>query len=423
MPRKPKPRPRGGVPGKHASPRTGSVYQLATGPRRGVWRGVATATLLDGTRRRIYVVGPDEASARAALDRRWAEVEGRTAPTAAADAGMTIDSLLARWLTESVRVDRRGSTYETYLIKATHITKHLGRLAARDLTRSQVRWFVGQLAADGLAVSTIRTTMEVLSIALNYAVRELEILPRNPSTGVGLPQAPVTHRPTLSPDQIRRVLSATQETAHPLGPLVALVVTTGIRRGEAIGLRWQDVNLDVGALRIVQQRARGNRDERVIVSAPKTSAGQRPIPLMPAVVAQLRAYREAQLAARLRSVQPWANSDLVFRQPDDGRPFAPEYVDRVWARLLVQMGLPHMRLHDLRHTFGTLMMGAGVNSRIVAELMGHSSVGITLNVYSHVLQSMETEAIDRLEGQLFPVSGNVDDDVAVQPPGEATEAG
>jgi integrase len=165
-----------------------------------------------------------------------------------------------------------------------------------------------------------------------------------------------------------------------------LAVVTGMRRGELLGLRWSDVDLEAGFLTVEQQRSRQGA-AGVTVGAPKTTAGRRRIPIDAATAAALRAHRQAQFIAPI--------DGLAFTRAD-GTPLDPDTVSQSFLAVARAAGVKRIRLHDVRHTAATLMLRAGVHPKVVQERLGHANIGITLDTYSHAIPSMGVEAADRL---------------------------
>ena len=190
-------------------------------------------------------------------------------------------------------------------------------------------------------------------------------------------------------------LDATRGTReHALWHLLA---TTGLRRGEALGLGWANVDLDAARITIVRTLIdiHDTDDDRPVWSDPKTAAGRRSVALDPGTVAVLRAHKAVRAQDRL-IIGTTGNADvddLVFTRAD-GRPYHPERLTRMFKSAVRATGSPSIRLHDLRHTWATLALQAGIPAKIVQDRLGHSTVAITLNVYSHVTAKLQVEAAD-----------------------------
>jgi integrase len=168
-----------------------------------------------------------------------------------------------------------------------------------------------------------------------------------------------------------------------------LAALTGMRRGEVLGLRWADLDLNNGWLAVRQTLVVVNN--HIHVSQPKTARGRRRIALDPASCNALRHHHRTQAAERLSAGPSWSDTGLVFTH-QDGRPLHPEYVRRLFDRHLQRIGLPRIRLHDLRHTHATLALQAGVHPKVVSERLGHTTIAMTLDVYSHAIPALEQDA-------------------------------
>ncbi|MGA8017179.1 MAG: site-specific integrase [Candidatus Dormiibacterota bacterium] len=177
---------------------------------------------------------------------------------------------------------------------------------------------------------------------------------------------------------------------------------TGLRLSELRGLRWRDVDLTAARLSI-QQTLQRRRDGSLAVHEPKTHRSRRGVSLPAAVVEAVREHRRCQLEARLLAGNAWEDPDLVFTDAL-GRPLSETRLRHAFHRLLREAGLPRIRLHDLRHTMATLMLAQGEHPKVVSERLGHSTVSITLDTYSHVLPGLQAAAAERLAAALGAAS-------------------
>jgi integrase len=351
---------------------TGSIFPTPEGKFR------AQLTLPDG--RRQSQTHPTKAKAEAWL-RRQAEMAARG--ELPADTKTTLAVFLARWLEDAVKPNRRHATYETYsILVATHISPALGHKRLAALTPLDVQRFYADKLATGLSRSTVQLLHAILRRALAQAVK-WGLLPASPMARV---EAPIGHPPAMqvwTPDQARRFLAAAR--ADPLYPLWLVALTTGLRRGELLALRWQDVDLANARLQV-----RGG-----LHSAPggwaigPTKTGRSRVVALPAeTVAVLRAHRDGA-------------DDAAFVFTLAGQPLAPTSVTWYFRRVADSAGLPRIRFHDLRHTCATLLLSRGVHPKVVQEMLGHASISMTLDTYSHVLPAMQDDAARALSAALF----------------------
>ena len=199
----------------------------------------------------------------------------------------------------------------------------------------------------------------------------------------------------MTPEQARAFLDAAH--GQRLEALYAVALALGLRQGEALALRWVDLDLDAGfvTVRAGLQRVAG----RLVLVEPKTPKSRRTIAAPPIVVAALRAHRSRQLQDRLAAGAAWQDLDFVFCTQTGG-PLDSRNVTRDFQRSLAKAGLPHMRFHDLRHSCASLLLAQGVHPRVVMETLGHSQIALTLNTYSHVIPVLQREAADRMEAAL-----------------------
>jgi len=201
---------------------------------------------------------------------------------------------------------------------------------------------------------------------------------------------------TWSREQLKAFLEAMKE--ERLSPLWHTIAMTGMRRGEAIGLRWIDVDLEAGRIAVRRALIPSGRD--VIVSEPKTVKGRRVIAIDPGTVEVLKGQAPRQLDEQKEWDDAWVESSLVFTQ-ENGAALDPETLTRYWRQAVKKAMLPTIRLHDLRHTHATLALQAGIYPKVVSERLGHATVSITLDTYSHAIPAMQEEAAALIAGLVF----------------------
>ena len=242
-----------------------------------------------------------------------------------------------------------------------------------------------------MGAATLGRVHATLRAALNAAVRR-RLVPFNVATHVELPSS---RRPPVVvwlPEQAGAFLDRVTAAGDRLAPLFHVTVFAGLRRGEAIGLRWVDLDLDAGQLRVAQSI--GQIDYRIVVTAPKTRGSLRVVSLDAETVGVLRAHRQAQLEQRLLWGAAWVDSGLVFTK-ENGEGLHPEHVSNRFRRLTLDAGLPVIRFHDLRHTSASLGLASGETLKEVSERLGHSTITITADTYTHVLPATARESAER----------------------------
>ena len=246
----------------------------------------------------------------------------------------------------------------------------------------------------GLSAQTVLHFHRLIHRALGQAVR-WQLLARNPAEAVEPPRPQRTEMRVLEDAQIALLLKSLEGSR--LHAPVLLAVSTGLRRGELLGLRWSDVDLERACLTVrcsIEQTKNGIR-----FKTPKTERSRRAVALPSFTVDMLRAHKREQTEARLKLGPAYQNDDLILPR-EDGLPWPPDSFSTAFAAFIRRSRLPHVRFHDLRHSHATQLLKQGVHPKIVSERLGHSKVGITLDTYSHVLPSMQEDAARKIDAAL-----------------------
>ncbi len=312
------------------------------------------------------------------------------------DDNVTVGEYLDSWLQSVVRGSVRQSTYERYEVAVrVHIKPALGRLKLAKLTPARVQSFYRGKLDDGCAPASVNKLHVTLHKALDQAVK-WHMVPRNVAEAVRAPRpAPKEMRP-LSPDETRRFIQAA--CGDKLEALYVLAVHTGMRQGELLGLKWQDVDLENGKLSVRHTVTKSGG--RLLLGEPKTKKSRRTIILGAGAVSALREHLAGQVKEIERLGDLYRDEGLVFAS-EVGTIMNPANLrKRSFASLLVRAKLPRIRFHDLRHTCATLLFGRGVHPKYVQELLGHSNIAITLDTYSHVIPGMGDHAARAMEDAL-----------------------
>ena len=291
----------------------------------------------------------------------------------------TIAGFLEEWLAQSVAPTVRPRTFASYTqIVRVYLAPDLGHRELRRLEPAHVQTLLNGMIAAGRAPRTVRYTLAVLRRALGQAVLWGRV-PRNVAL-LTTPPAAVWHEQTaLTPEQGRALLAAAR--GDRLEAMYRVALALGLRLGEVLGLRWVDVDLAAGTLRVTQtvQRIGG----QLVFGEPKTRRSRRTLPLPTSLNRSLADHRERQRAARERVGRAWSDSGLVFTTRL-GTPLEPRNVVRSFKALLQRAGLPDIRFHDLRHSCASLLVAAGHHPRVVMETLGHSQIAVTMDTYAHV---------------------------------------
>lgn len=363
----------------------GSIYQ----DKDGRWRGAVT--LQDGRRR--YLSGKTRQEvARKLTDALKAAKDGVNVPSGQ----KTLAIFLAEWL-ETLRPPvLRPTTWTRYEEQVRlHIVPALGKRRLSALEPHQIQRLYADKLAAGLAANSVRHMHAVLHRALKKAV-EWRQVGTNAADAVTPPAEGRAESLTLTAEQGRHFLRSV--AGDPLEAFYTLALWTGMRQGELLALRWRDVDLERKAIKLNGTLSRATRT----VAPPKTKRSRRFIPLVEPTVQPLRRHRLRQADARHRAGEVWRDNDYVFAAPDGGPIIATHLNDQQFYPALARAGLPRVRFHDLRHTTATLLLEAGVHPAIVADLLGHSTVSMTLDRYSHVSEGMVRSAMAAMEGVLGP---------------------
>lgn len=289
----------------------------------------------------------------------------------------TLGAYLIDWL-ERRRTDLRPTTIYGYRkVIEGRIVPELGMVRLADLdARTLERWYQSLAVDKGLSPKTIANTAGVLSVALADAVR-LRLLRHNPAKEARVPRRAHREMSAWSAAEAEAFLDAV--AGDRFYAMWRLVLTTGLRRGEVCGLRWQDVDLGAAVVEIVETRVVA---EREVHGPPKTAAGTRRIALDQATVSALHGWRRRQAEERLAAGSAWTDSGRVFVD-ELGVPPHPETVTRWWREAVQSAGARSIRLHDARHTAATLLLRAGVPVKVVTQRLGHADVAVTMRVYQH----------------------------------------
>ena len=351
-----------------------------------------------GHRRRKFVYGR---SWEEANDKRLELLDNNRKGVPSESSAMRLEEYLTFWLDNVAVHDLRPSTFSRYraLIR-DYIVPNLGRKKLNRLAPVDVRALMSTLGRTKgksgrlLSPRTVQFIHAVLRSALQHAVRE-ELIGRNVAKLVSPPRATPPEVTPLAPDVAQRFLRVAN--MHWLAALWLILLTTGLRRGEVLGLTWSDVDLDADTLRV--RRTVQKLDGAFVFGEPKSARSRRVLTLPAVCIEALRRQPEinrGRATGEQRRVagQP---ADLVFVSTS-GQPVDPRSVNRAFDRLLVRADVPPSRVHDLRHTCATLLLSEGASDREVMELLGHSSIGITMNTYAHVLDDSKRRMASRMDG-------------------------
>ena len=359
----------------------------------GRWEGRYTVGRDPKTGKQIFknVLGKTQAEVKAKLEKAIEESRGLDIVKAQS---YTVGQWLDVWFEYYAKVKVRPSSHKTYqgYIK-NHIKPHIGnipltKLTTLDLqvmyqellTKGRVDRIESQHQPKGLSAKTVRNLNQIISSAMKLAIQQ-KLISSNPADGCALPRIEHKEMKTLPADQLAAFLNEAKRTGT--FELYYIDLATGLRRGELLGLKWQDVDLDSGVIHV--RRQVGRIDGKVQEAPLKTKNAYRNISIGADAISILREKKK----------QDGGRSEYVFPSPTGG-PMSPDSVLKMLHRVLERAGLPELRFHDLRHTFATLALQNGVDIKTVSGMLGHFSAGFTLDTYAHVTTAAQRQAADTM---------------------------
>lgn len=369
----------------------GSVYQRASDKR---WLGAATVGFdSTGRPKRKFVSAKTRTEAVQKMRKLQRQLDdGLPAP----DTSLTVSQLVDRWLEDVNRHQVTASTASNYRAMAEHhIKPSLGKKKIVNLTTLDVDRLISKKMDDGLSVSTVRRIRNVLSQALDQGIR-WDLVIRNVAI---LSRSPKGVRPegrSLTPDQTRMLLNTLR--GHRNEVLYALMLSTGLRRGEALGLQWRDFNEETGTLLV--QRSLIREDGILVTKDTKTHKSRRAVNLPEPLIAQLKSHRAHQNALKLSLGKAWTNSGHIFTS-SLGTPIDPRNLYREFQEICREADIGNWHPHELRHSAASLMLAQGVKLQVVSEVLGHASIRMTADVYGHVLAPDRQAAADAMANLLW----------------------
>jgi len=317
----------------------------------------------------------------------------------------TLSDFLERWLKDyaySNLAPRTAEGYETIIRQ--HLMPKLGSIPLTHMKPEHIQRYYANALINGrcdgkgaLNPLTVRHHHMTLHNALKCAVK-WGLLVRNPADAIDAPRTTHTEMKVMSEEDLNRFLEVTKPT--PYYSLFYLALFTGMRRSELLGLRWYDVDLLLCQISVSRTMHRLKNGD-IVFRPPKTSKGRRIVSLSPSTTLVLKDHLEKQETIRLLQGLRLDDGDLVFSK-EDGSPLEPNVVTSTWLRLAKRAGLAGIRLHDARHTHASLILKQGVHPKIVQERLGHSTIAITLDTYSHVAPGLQEAAANRFDDILSP---------------------
>jgi integrase len=328
---------------------------------------------------------------------------------------ITLGELLRKWLREYASMNTTDRTQESYTsIIERHLIPDLGKISLIDLQAQNIQGYYAKKLSEGradgkggLSARSVLYHHRILSKALDYAVK-MGMVVRNVVKVVEPPRVARVAMQTLSAEEVSRFLDVARDTDYYV--YFATLLYTGLRRGELLALRWRNLDLGSGKLSVIETAYKlGNGEYRI--KEPKTPQSRRTVILPPSLVELLKVYRFDQELLRIQMGISLNADDFVFIRLD-GSPINPSAITLAFRRIIKKAGLKGIRIHDLRHTHATLMLKAGIHPKVVSERLGHANIGITLDIYSHVLPGLQEAAAEKFD-RIFEVDGNENSDANV----------
>jgi integrase len=370
----------------------GSIYQRASDQK---W--VAYAKIEEGKKK--YVYGNTKAEASKKLKVLQRSIEDKTLILAKTE---TVEAYLRYWLeVHSAKV--KETTVISCKARIESCISHIGHIKLQKLTGEHLQKMYAALR-EQQKQATIHMLHSILKVAFKDAIRWKRIA-RNPCDDVDAPTIQHEERPFLNTDQCKMLLKAAQDT--DIECFLCMALTTGMRRGEMLGLRWSDIDMEQKFLSVQRTasyfKSASAGKYMVTETSPKTKASKRSIRLTDFLISALKRHKKRQLEMRLLIGQEWINKDLVFCN-HMGEHFSVKTIAFRYKKLLQENNLPQLHLHDLRHSAATLLASMGISAKVIQEILGHSSIVITQNLYGHVIEGMQEEAMGKMD-DLFKREG------------------
>ncbi len=308
----------------------------------------------------------------------------------------TVAQYLTRWLADCVHPPMRA--YNTWVAQEgcvrLHIVPVIGRVKLSALTPQHVQRMLASMAARGFSPSRQKSVRIVLSGALNRAVR-WGLIARNPVALVDSPRVTRAERSYIAAADLQRYLDAFE--GHRLAGLLRFIVGSGLREGEALGLSWGNVSIEAGTVSVRRQLQRIEGAPELV--AVKRPASLRTVPLPPFALQAVREQKARQKADRMAAGEGWVERGLVWTRPD-GSPLSPPMLRNAVRRMLGTARLPRVTIHELRHSYASMLLNKDASLKDVQELLGHASVRTTADLYGHVTAARKSEVVGRLQAIL-----------------------
>lgn len=311
---------------------------------------------------------------------------------------VTVAEYLQQWLTDYAELNCSPKTIESYRqLVNSHLIPELGNIKLVELEARHLQAMYAKKRDTGLSARTVRYLYNLMSQTLSYSMKQ-GILSRNVALNTEPPRIEHKELNTIRPEQIGIFLEAASKTTHYA--LFYLLLHTGLRRGEALALKWKNVDMGLASLGVQAYlsvtQSLGKVNGKTYLKEPKTGSGKRRVALSPSSILVLRQHKMEQQRLLSSLGHALTEDDYVFCH-HDGTPLDPSTISHTFADTLQKASLPPMPLHGLRHSHATILLQAGTHPRVVMERLGHSSIRVTLDTYSHVVGGLQELAAQKFD--------------------------
>ncbi len=308
------------------------------------------------------------------------------------DCRITVGEWLNAWLYEYKKNTVKQKTFEGYeVLVRVHLMPAFSKTQLKKLSVDNVQKFINQKIGEGLSPRTIRYIITIFHGALKQAISN-GLITRNVTEAVVLPERKQKERRFLTADEQNRLIKCLNDEKY--GFILLFALSTGLRRGELLALRWSNYDQEKRYITVKENLSRlkgADGKTHLTFTTPKTASSKRTIPLLPDIAYKLNTHRAMQNKNRIKVSQLWENNDLIFCT-DFGKPIEPRNLVRILDKVCKKANIENINIHALRHAFATRSLENGIPLKVVSDMLGHSSISMTANIYSHVsVKTMETE--------------------------------
>jgi integrase len=328
------------------------------------------------------------------------------------DDNITVRSFLTRWLAEYARINLSPRGYERYeSICRVHLIPAIGKIPLTKLRSEHLQKLYTEKLESGLSPRTVKYIHVITHKALVTALK-WNLINRNIADNVDTPKPNQSEMQIWNEEEMSQFLEAAKDTEYYA--LFYAALFTGARRSELLALRWKDIDLILGQIYINRGLHHLNNGEYVF-SQPKTARSRRTIALSPSAIGVLSKYYDTRCMDAAMLNKKVTDDTLIFSDIVTGKPYRPNTISRAWTNLAIKTGIKTIRFHDARHTHASLMLKQGIHPRIVMERLGHSTISVTLDIYSHVVPGMQELAAQRFD-DAFNFNHNRESNIPVSKP-------